>query len=1093
MTFSRYNVLRRVPLSAAALCVALLGGADASAASLLMVIQGASPDAYEAGRQSNFESAGHTVTTIQDSQSQANYDAAVAGVDVVWVPATIQDADLLHKLRTATCGVITETMGLDQEFGYASADGYTLSSTTIEQVDNSHPVTTGLASGTVAIADSNIPISLNGNTVAAGMTVLATKSGGQLSLGVLEVGATLANTHNGNSTAAGRRVRLPWGNITVALNANGVQLAAQAIAWAAADPPNVEVHLPLDESSGVVAENAAGDDDATYVGSPTLGGAGKRGMAVRLRADVAADRISVPHTAVDGAPQVSVAWWMKTTNTGQQAVLSGARAGQANAFLLFFNSHQQFQVHVNGTSLSIAVPSIADDQWRHFVYTHDHTTGVGELFINAESAGTVTHATHASGMAIDEGGLVLGEEQDSVNGGYASSQALDGMLDEVHIYQHVLSQAEICELHGLVGHWAFDEGAGTTAADSSPNANDATFNTGTPMWGEGARSGALEFDGSSDAQTTAGVEPPAVGTVAFWFRPDGPPASRERLWGVGTDFEVWQDPDGLVRFDLGADGDDGGFVTTIPLTTADRWRHLVAQYDATTDAYAIYIDGKLHKSGTSTRDIEDQSQGTLSFGVRTGHTQRYSGALDDFRLYSYWLSETEIAELHGLVGHWRLDEAAGATATDSSPIANHATHSNGAASGAAGPYPGAGAYAAEMDGGYESVTAPAHPVYDEITGAVSVAAWVCLDQDVADLSGVAALAARVNSAMNSGFALYANPASGGSLRFAILDGSSEHEAIWENAELDAGRWRHVVGTFDGATIRLYVDGKLMAQTNSTVLPAVPTGDPLVMGIFQDGRLHDVRVYNRAVQHAEIAEMYGLVAHWKLDETSGAVAYDASGMGHHAALTGTQGWTTQGQADGAFAFDYTNGQEYFTAPTNPTLDDLQEGDYTVMTWFRPDSTPPGAGAEFDAAYGLVSKSGYHLGVVYGSGGTFYNEHWLASGPTWTGAGDAAGSHPAGEYYHFAAVVNRVDGVIKAYVNGQLVETVTFTPGSAALEYGATPWRIGVSDPGTDDWDHPTHGAIDDARLYNRALSDAEVLQTYSDASRGLRIVKWLEVR
>jgi len=50
----------------------------------------------------------------------------------------------------------------------------------------------------------------------------------------------------------------------------------------------------------------------------------------------------------------------------------------------------------------------------------------------------------------------------------------------------------------LVGWWGLDEGAGTTAYDSSGNGNDASFE-GSPAWVEDGKFGkALKFDGSSD-------------------------------------------------------------------------------------------------------------------------------------------------------------------------------------------------------------------------------------------------------------------------------------------------------------------------------------------------------------------------------------------------------------------------------------------------------------------------------------------------------------------------------------------------------------------------------------------------------------------
>ncbi len=42
--------------------------------------------------------------------------------------------------------------------------------------------------------------------------------------------------------------------------------------------------------------------------------------------------------------------------------------------------------------------------------------------------------------------MVLGQEQDSVGGGFDSSQSFEGMLSNVNVWDHVLSAAQITEM-----------------------------------------------------------------------------------------------------------------------------------------------------------------------------------------------------------------------------------------------------------------------------------------------------------------------------------------------------------------------------------------------------------------------------------------------------------------------------------------------------------------------------------------------------------------------------------------------------------------------------------------------------------------------
>jgi hypothetical protein len=77
------------------------------------------------------------------------------------------------------------------------------------------------------------------------------------------------------------------------------------------------------------------------------------------------------------------------------------------------------------------------------------------------------------------------------------------------------------------------------------------------------------------------------------------------------------------------------------------------------------------------------------------------------------------------------------------------------------------------------------------------------------------------------------------------------------AEIEqANKWIHVTGTYDGKTIRTYINGKLGAEKSHS-------GDPepltvITMGlknlVFWYGSLDDLRFYNRVIIEAEIAQL-----------------------------------------------------------------------------------------------------------------------------------------------------------------------------------------------------------------------------------------------
>lgn len=111
-------------------------------------------------------------------------------------------------------------------------------------------------------------------------------------------------------------------------------------------------------------------------------------------------------------------------------------------------------------------------------------------------------------------------------------------------------------------------------------------------------------------------------------------------------------------------------------------------------------------------------------------------------------------------------------------------------------------------------------------------------------------------------------------------------------EFAVGRWYHVAAVFDGANVKIYIDGKLDVSKAASA-PAIDLTDKrnFYIGRSSGGRplngyISEVRVWKRALTSKEIVNNMcgvnplteGLVAYWRFNEGEGASVQDWTGHG-----------------------------------------------------------------------------------------------------------------------------------------------------------------------------------------------------------------------
>jgi hypothetical protein len=195
-----------------------------------------------------------------------------------------------------------------------------------------------------------------------------------------------------------------------------------------------------------------------------------------------------------------------------------------------------------------------------------------------------------------------------------------------------------------------------------------------------------------------------------------------------------------------------------------------------------------------------------------------------------------------------------------------------------------------------------------------------------------------------------------------------------------------------------------------------------------------------------------VAAFHFDEGSGPTAHDATGHGHDGTVTGAA-WTPAGRHGGALAFDGVD--DWVTVAAHPALN-LSTG-LTVEAWVYPTGF---SGYQTVAMREMPGGLAY---VLYANDQAPWPAIWIQADGTDVEAPGAA-PLPLNEWTHLAATY---DGVtLELFFNG--------VPAGSRAVSGAISDISGVLRFGGNAvWGEYFTGLLDEIRIYDRALSAAEI--------------------
>ncbi|HXN51421.1 MAG TPA: LamG domain-containing protein [Candidatus Acidoferrum sp.] len=676
---------------------------------------------------------------------------------------------------------------------------------------------------------------------------------------------------------------------------------------------------------------------------------------------------------------------------------------------------------------------------------------------------------------------------------------------------------------GLVAWWKFDETSGTTAADSQGTNTGTLVNS--PTWTtSGKINGALGFV-SASGQSVDVANPANFAfertqpfSISAWVYNSGNSTNGILSkvtnsgnfpgWNFFADYLNKELRATIVGTTAGCGTDCIDVHTPFNSFSQSAWHHAVLTYDGTSLAAGIhmYIDG-VSQTVTATHDTLASSilsASDVKIGWSAWNNIYFNGTLDDVRVWNRQLSASEVLALFNdssgpasssLIGWWKFDDGSGTSAVDSSGNGLTGTL-NGGVTWVAGKI---GPHAITTNGTTGYVNAPAIPMLSNL----SMAFWAKTADNTANKTPVN---------LNSYISCFMQNSNSGQM----MCGAAGTSDLTSTTVISDGNWHHFVYTASSTPAeQLYVDGVLNATSgapnapywnNQSGYPTIGARYPGTTNFF-NGSIDDVRIYSSVLTAADALSLYnggnaanapngaggcgstnyGLVGWWKMDEGSGTTTADSSGNGNAVTLYAGRlpTWVTTGKYNDALHFAAASFQTAYEFDS-ASLD--LSGSWTVSAWYKPDSLPTTGNSAMLVDKDVQTSScagGPNYSIdVDNTGGVISWEVWF--GDT-ANVGHAIDYQPPGgitlnTWYLVTGVWDNAAKNLYLYVNGVQV-------GSTLHSFTSVPCMAGPGDLWIGSLNNAAgtyaDGTIDDAHVYNRALSASEVsyLFTASNPAEG----------
>ncbi len=658
---------------------------------------------------------------------------------------------------------------------------------------------------------------------------------------------------------------------------------------------------------------------------------------------------------------------------------------------------------------------------------------------------------------------------------------------------------------GLQLYYSFDEGTSTQVTDFSGNRRNGTLQnmahpaTASSGWTNGKFGKGINFDGTNDNVSFSGLTLGTTNTISMWIKPQTG-ADYQGMISDASGFNglFYRDTTGLVDFYYsGADHHNN---TSIQKNV---WTHVVVVNNA--GSVTFYVNGV--SDGTS-----GSAPGYTPVNIGTAEPttdEDFTGSIDEVRIYNRALTVNEVRNLYlagstkinasqnnlirnGLIGYWNMDSSysRNSLVTDLSASGNVLTQAGTPQKniGKVGQSFNLDAVDDQLFCTEANCGGTTGGKYDMGTRDWTAMAWIKPEAGGTNCNARGSIVSKIGDDENGW-----HIAIGGQFICAEIRGAVIVTSTLDGATIPLNEWSHVAVVFDrDGNMTRYLNGvqtgtqdNISANDGASVdhphnfcIGGRDGGGGCIERLF-DGKLDEVRVYDRVLSVSEISTLYksgeskinasqnsisgsslnnGLVGMWSFNSKDlSDKVYDRSGNGNDGYVNGraTSTLKTIGKVGQALDFDGTADYVYLGTPASlfPT------SAITMSAWIRPD--------QLASASQIVSNDdALTISNQMRTQGT--GIRCSISNTTSTQGSTLV----VDEWAHVACVYDGAN--IINYINGVNVGSSALTGSISYPNSNTEPWRIGRRGDAAPGY---FNGRIDEVRIYDRALTASEMKQLY----------------